>query len=583
MPWSRFIIDSLERAERPGAQEDRIAVKFILADREGFCVRSDFLERRMEGYKALVSAQGFLEPRQEISRAVMRDEDSLHALILPSLLSNAVGALIVRDADALDEAESELDNRLSYPWIFPSCPPLTRIAWVRGRYNLDHSRRIWDTALALGIAVVILDKEGHWLQDAQWKHLREGFIPTNLDPDAGLADRLVEAIRGYGKSIHGITTSSNKRLIAVAKACEKLGLPTSSAESFIIAADKYKSREIEPPSDVTSLRVQNIEDLKDRLSSNNFPLIQYPLVVKPCIGWASECISKVHTETELVRAVEKASERHRSSPIQRSDVMIESYVEGPEIDANIILLDGEIAFFEVADDFPSMADYADNKWDEPFQETSMLFPSELPENEIDLIRHSLHQTLLRQGFKHGVFNCEGRVRYSRMKYGIRDGEEDLYEDEKIGADRKAPSFYLHEINARPPGYYGNVACSLTYGVDYYALDFLWAVGDMERYRSLAQPFKQGPQWWLVLAVIPETKEGIMKTGDASSEFLENNPGLKAAVPDHMTWAKRGSKLKGPKASQLSFVGYFYVISRKSRKEALQLASRIRREFNYELE
>ncbi|CAI6342058.1 unnamed protein product [Periconia digitata] len=339
-PWSEFVIDSLQRTEWQVSPDDGVAMKFILADREGFCTRSDFLERRMEGYRALVVARSFLQPRHHINRAAISDDDRPDASILFSILSDAVGGLIVSNIDALDEVEVELDNRLSYLWIAPSCPPLTRIAWVRGRYNIDHSKRIWDSAVALGIAVVILDNEGHWLQDARWNHLREDFIPTNLDPDAGLADRLVDAIRRYEKPIHGITTSSNKRLVSVAKACETLGLRTSPAQSFIIAADKCITREMEPSSDVTSLRVQNVQDLRDRLSSNRFPPIPYPMVVKPCIGWASECISKVHTETELLRAVEKASERHRLSPIRRTDVMIESYVEGPEIDANIVLLAG---------------------------------------------------------------------------------------------------------------------------------------------------------------------------------------------------------------------------------------------------
>lgn len=213
----------------------------------------------------------------------------------------------------------------------------------------------------------------------------------------------------------------------------------------------------------------------------------------------------------------------------------------------------------------------------------MVFPSHLPQDEIDMIRNSLHATLLRQGFKHGVFNCEGRVRHSRMRYAVRDGEEDLYEDNQDDMKHKTPSFYLHEINARPPGYYGNVACNLTYGVDYYALDMLCAVGDLERFRSLAHTFMRGPQWWLVIAMIPEEKEGVMKTGDACGEFLQKFGDLNAAVPGYMTWKKGGSKLQGPSASQLSFVGYFYVVSRKSRKEALRSVRRIKREFSYELE
>lgn len=583
LPSGRFVINSLQHLVRPGARDNAIAIKFVLPDRSGFCVRSDFLEQRLGGFDPVARAECFLNPRQEINHAPLLSSADLNASLLPQILHNAVGAMVVKDIDALSRTEAELDNRLSFPWLSPSCPPLRRVAWVGGRYNMDHSKRIWEAASALGIAVVVIDKEGHWLQDPRWSHVREGFIPANLDPDNGFVDRLISAVRSYGKPIHGITTVSNKRMVGVARACEKLGLPTSPSESFIIAADKFRSREIEPCSDTIAFRVQSTEDLKGRLSSHELPPIQYPVVVKPCIGWGSECIARVHAENQLIQAVERASERHRTSPIQRTDVMIESYVEGPEIDANVVLLDGDIIFFEVADDFPSLADQSRNEWNDPFQETSMVLPSKLPQEEIDIIRSSLHETLLRQGFKHGVFNCEGRVRDSRMRYMIHDGVEDLYEVKQNEAERKTPSFYLHEINARPPGYYGNVASNLTYGVDYYALDLLYAAGDMQRFRALACPFTRGPQWWLVIAVIPEEQEGVMKTADACREFLESSKDLGTLVPDYMTYKKGGSELQGPSASHLSFVGYFSVISRKCREDALSLASRIRREFRYELE
>lgn len=579
--WSSFIIDAAKLLKQPTYRGSNAAIKFVLPEEAGFCVRSDFLERRLEGLDTVIRVKSFLEPRQEIRSTMIPDQNSIGASHLPEILSFSVGAVIIKDAECLRRTETELDNRLSYPWILPYSSPLRRLAYVRGRYNIDHSERIWESARALGIAVVVIDAQGHWLQQPEWAHLREAFIPANLDPDEGLANRLVAAVKSYSKPIHGITTVSNKRMVAVARACELLGLPTSPSESFAIAADKYRTREIEPATDVTSFRVEDPKALYARLASAQQSPIHYPVVVKPCIGWASECIAKVNTEVELVKAVEKASERHRRSPIGRTDVMVETYIDGPEIDANVVLFDGEILFFEVADDFPSLADLANNKWDDPFQETFMVLPSQLPEDEIQLIRTSLHDTLLRQGFRQGVFNCEGRMRYSRMKYGPSDDDEDLVSAEPSHAEgSRQPSFYLHEINARPPGYYGNVASNITYGVDYYALDFCFAVGDMERYRSLASSFKNGPQWWLVIVVLPEKTAGIMITEDACSEFLAKSEDIKKLVPDHMTWKKRGSEMQGPGASQLGFVGYMSVVSRKSRTEALHLAWRIRREFGY---
>ncbi|KAI1163106.1 glutathione synthetase ATP-binding domain-like protein [Nemania serpens] len=581
-PWGRYVVEILQDLDQPGGLNASVVVKFIMSQLSGFCVRSDFLRRRLEGYVGIHDARSFLRPRQEIRCAPFPDETHLGASSLPRFLCNAIGAILVRSIDHLGPLETELVNRLSFPWVSPHCPPLKRIVFVKGRYNMDHSKRIWEAASALGMAVVVIDVEGHWLQDPQWSHIREGFISTNIDYDEGFADRLVAAVRGYGKPIHGITTTSTKRRVGVARACEVLGLPNSTSAAFLIAEDKFKSRQIEPDGGVDALWMSSAEYLENVLASPNPPHIQYPVVVKPCIGWCSECVSKVHSKQELMQAATRASERHRTSPMQRTDLMIEPYIEGPEIDANVVLAAGEIIFFEVADDFPSLADDKHNKWDDPFQETWMVFPSRLPHNEVEEIKRSLCQTLVRQGFRDGVFNCEGRVRYSNMHYASHDGQYDLTENEAHEASNKRPSFYLHEINARPPGYYGNVASNMTYGVDYYALDMLCAVGDMQRFRSLAHPFRQGPQWWLVITMIPEEREGVMKTEDACNEFLRKFRDLAAVVPDYTTFKKGGSRLEGPGASKLGFVAYLSVVSRHSRTDALQLAARIRREFTYEL-
>jgi len=60
--------------------------------------------------------------------------------------------------------------------------------------------------------------------------------------------------------------------------------------------------------------------------------------------------------TELVEAVRRAAERHTDAVTTTSAVVVEPYVDGPEMDANIILMNGEVLFFDVSDDFPSKGD-----------------------------------------------------------------------------------------------------------------------------------------------------------------------------------------------------------------------------------
>lgn len=211
----------------------------------------------------------------------------------------------------------------------------------------------------------------------------------------------------------------------------------------------------------------------------------------------------------------------------------------------------------------------------------MLLPSSLPQTEVDIIRNSVHQTVLRQGFRNGILHCEGRMRYSSMRYAVSEGIEDLYIDEQ--SKLQQPSFFLHEVNARPPGYNWSVATAMTYGVDYYALQLLYAVSDMKRARIFAQPFKDGAQWWLMLLLIGADKEGVLKTDDPAKELLQRVEELRPAVPDYKCFYQKGSRLNGAYASKLGFLAIFAIISRESRKQAIRLANKARAEFHYEVE
>lgn len=124
---------------------------------------------------------------------------------------------------------------------------------------------------------------------------------------------------------------------------------------------------------------------------------------------------------------------------------------------------------------------------------------------------------------------------------------------------------------------------MTYGVDYYALQLLYAVGDLERVRIFVQPFMDGPQWWLMLLAIGADKEGILKTEDPAKELIERVKELRPAVPDYKCFYPKGSRLSGAHASKLGFLALFSIISKKSREQAIRLANKARAEFHYEVE
>ncbi|KAK4155286.1 carnosine synthase [Chaetomidium leptoderma] len=545
-----------------------VVVRLLFPQHSGTPARSDVFEYRLQGAELIHSARSFLQPLTPVTASTTVTPATAHtittsALLLP-LLTTAMGALIATTSPTLPLSlptllttlTTTLTTRLSLPYLLPPSPSgkdnattgKKRILWIQGRANPQASLQFYRAAHALGLLLIVADEAGHWMQPTHnnpYAHYREAFVELDIAGDAGLADRIVDLVKGYPLPIDGVVCISDVRLAAVARACEVLGLPTEG---------------------------RGPEGLG------------FPLIVKPCTGWNSDCVVKVWDVEGLRAAVERASARHQDSAARNTGVVVEPYVDGPEVDANFVVLDGEVLFCDVTDDFPCAGDLVEGSLAANFMETLMDVPSALPADEQSMMREALRQSIARCGFASGVFHCEARVRGSRAYYAAREDNGIL--DLHVGGEvNNTPSCYLHEVNARPPGYINCVAALLAYGVDYYAIRLLLALGPSEhdRIKALAQPFLGGePQYTLGIAVLPPTREGIMGSEDAVLGFLEANPDLREHVVFHQTVKQRGEVVQGPDSSELWCVGYIIVASRAGRKECLELAQRVRERFTYKL-
>ncbi|GKZ52446.1 hypothetical protein AnigIFM49718_000328 [Aspergillus niger] len=593
-PWyltpeiTSFITTTILERNKGADNKSPIIMKFILSRVDGYLARSDFLEQRLDGVKHIAKVVGLLRPLQQVTTAQVQIDGTAHDL--STLLSMSVGAVLLDTGSGSDlhdtlhhSVEEALCNRISYPWVVPTSIVPKRLAWVEGRKDADTSRRMYEAAAALGISLVIIDKPGHWLQNGNgpYAHLREGFVAANIDVDEGFVDRIITAVRSYDKPIDGLMTVSDSRMIGVARACEILGYSTSSSSAYVLAGDKYQTRIMEPDTH-GAFRVFGTDELDKVLRSTEE--VSYPLIVKPCLGWGSQAVTKVSTEDELFQAVEKACDCHALGPQKRSDAVIEPYIDGPEVDANFVLLNGEVIFCEISDDFPSPGDL-DAQQSHNFVETMVHIPSALPPHELKAIRNALHQSILRQGFLTGTFHCEARLQYSSHEFrkDSENGVEDLYPRQgKTNDGKKSVRVYLLEINARPAGYLETVGVNLVYGVDYFAQQMLFAVNDELRYRALCHPFLNGPRYNLSVLVLQEDVAGIMKTKDATAELLHQYPELEPHVPLYATIKKKGDRLVGPKSSEVHFIAWMLVTAEK-RCDCLRLVERIRSNFRYEVE
>jgi hypothetical protein len=447
--------------------------------------------------------------------------------------------------------------------------------------DLDSGQLLVWAVLGLDLALIVVACAGHPFQRPENSHIYEVFLPVDLTADEGLPARIADAVRSYTHTVDGIFTFNELMHVPTAKAAELLSVPTSPVSAYMICTDTYATRTFfdkEDPS-FQAMRFFGRDELHARVQSDDISL-RYPLIVKPTKGCGSEGVNKVNNVTELY----EAADRIAAGPTNKlgQTLVVETFIDGPEFDANIVLCDSEVLFFEFADDFPSAGDSDIASISAGFLETSVFTPSNLPEAEVELVRSSLHPILLKLGFCWGVFHIDGRIRNPTMHYTMEDGILDLRQ--RAVKSPNKPSFFLIEINARAADLWVSSMVAHTYGIDYVGLHALCALRDTDRLKALCRPFKfpGGKQYWSELVFIAPERGGVCTSDDACAELEQRCPDLKAHIVKSVTLYKRGDSVPDPATGELDFIACFVVYSRVSRLQARQMAEKVRREFRFEI-
>ena len=562
-----------------------MGIKIFLPVCDGYVSRSDMIEFRFFGCELVQLASGFVAPRQHVV-AFRYEKEQSPANQLQTVLDSAIGAVLVKPSSeklvehTLAELELEVKYRLSIRWLLPDPILYKRVAIV----GCLPENKSYEGIKAMGIGLVILDQPGHYLEDPNGPlaYLREAFCPVDLNPDAGLPQRIVDALKG--QHVDGLHTRFDVLHTKVAMAAETMGLPTSSPLAYAIATDKYAARVLEPDQN-SAICVTSGEDLLQRIHSREDPLqIEYPVVVKPCTGRTGWCVTKTETEADTIAAIDKARSRvigHEDGKPVYSSIMVEPYIDGPEVDVNFALWDGEVLFYDVSDNWPCSGDMTATPGQNDFQETMFVYPSALPQSEQHLLATTLRDSLLRMGFRTGCFHAEGRVRNSSMHFTDRNGTLDLLPKQTPPSAK--PSAFMIEVNPRPPGYFGLHASMWTHGVDYYALHVLRCIADEQRYRSFTSPFINGPQHASALVLIMPEKGGILKSPDPTIELERKRPDLMECISLYNNVFKQGQRVTSPDAVDMTYMATVVVNTRKGRDDLLKKAEEIRANWYVEIE
>lgn len=175
-------------------------------------------------------------------------------------------------------------------------------------------------AKELGVIVGVADY--NTVADSPGKQIADEHYEVSITD----VDAVVELIKE--KKFDGVFVGFNDMLLPFyADICSKANLPCyGTKEQFEILIDKGKYKSLCRKFNVPTIEEYSIDD----------PMIQFPVLVKPCDSSGSRGITICHNKEELETAYEKAL---GASKIKKA--LIERYMDGREVTVFWVFQDGE--------------------------------------------------------------------------------------------------------------------------------------------------------------------------------------------------------------------------------------------------
>ena len=239
-------------------------------------------------------------------------------------------------------------------------------------------------AQEMGLHTIVFDynKDAHGMKIADYP-----MVVSTRDVDGS-----VRAARDLSQKmdIHGVITVGTDASTTVAAVANALGLPGNRFEDAYAASNKIRMRERFKKNNVPQpdfFPVWNYEEAMEAYKHLN-----KPVVVKPADNMGARGVMKVANENDILAAFNRAKSASPSG-----EVIIEEFMDGPELSIDMLIYNDEIHVTGVADriiEFPPF-----------FIETGHIMPSALEkekiEDAVNVMKHGIKALNLKIGAAKG--------------------------------------------------------------------------------------------------------------------------------------------------------------------------------------
>lgn len=258
-------------------------------------------------------------------------------------------------------------------------------------------------ARAQGLELWLLVGDRDWYTHGQpWVGHEASKIDRVIDVDTADLEAVLAVLTDESGNalVDGVTSYSDYHTEVAAAAARRLGLPGPDPAAVRAANEKHVLRELvgDKPYNIKHMLVSDETELPDAVKALGFPMI-----AKPPAEAISYGVRRVDDETELAQAYAelatfKASLRGQP---RTGSVLLEQYVEGPEVSVETMSVPGHTTIFGVTS--------KDLFGDPAYIECGHTFPVPLPEEERAALYAAVRETLAAIGYDYGPCHTEVRL------------------------------------------------------------------------------------------------------------------------------------------------------------------------------
>lgn len=284
-------------------------------------------------------------------------------------------------------------------------------------------RFIYEIAHQLELSTVIIDDGDSWSRQLKEEGIIEKFIALNMEDLDESYDDCIKAITKVKADLgrlDAIVSFCELAQPMVARLTAHFKLVGNSVDSVHAARDKHQSREAFLAAGLPTPKFFLIRDLDHCEGAAKH--VGFPAVIKPISGAASIGVVRVDNPEDLVQRVKDVRDQMLNARVihgalhegaidndlMGSDasswidltIMMEQYLDGPEVDVDMIMADGVSYYEAMTDNWPTIEPY--------FNETGSNCPSILPVSQQEEMKKLAAQSCLALGLKTGVFHVEAK-------------------------------------------------------------------------------------------------------------------------------------------------------------------------------